>query len=80
MVDNEIILLEKDKEVKYKIILDIRDIDGKNFIVYTKDDKNCFVSIYTTTKNGKLKLSPVKEDKDYDFVLEILNSLQSKGE
>ena len=38
MENNEIILLENDKEVKYKVILDLEDVDGKNFIVYTKDD------------------------------------------
>ena len=32
------------------------------------------------TKTCKLKLSPVKNEKDYDFIEEILNSLQSKGE
>ena len=47
MENNEIILLENDKEVKYKVILDLEDVDGKNFIVYTKDDTNCFVSMYT---------------------------------
>ena len=80
MENNEIILLENDKEVKYKVILDLEDVDGKNFIVYTKDDTSCFVSMYTYTKTGKLKLSPVKNEKDYDFIEEVLNSLQSKGE
>ncbi len=80
MENNEIILLENDKEVKYKVILDLEDVDGKNFIVYTKDDTNCFVSMYTYTKTGKLKLSPVKNEKDYDFIEEVLNSLQTKGE
>ena len=30
MENNEIILLENDKEVKYKVILDLEDVDGKN--------------------------------------------------
>lgn len=80
MENNELILIENDKEVKYNIILDIEDLDGKNYIVYTKDNTNCFVSTYTYTKTGKLKLSEVKTNKEYNMINEILSSLQSKGE
>ena len=44
MENNEIILLENDKEVKYKVILDLEDVDGKNFIVYTKDDTKEYIT------------------------------------
>ena len=80
MENNELILIENNEEVKYKVILDITGLDNKNYIVYTKDKKNCFVSTYKYTKTGKITIKEVKTDKEYDMINDILNSLQNKGE
>ena len=66
MENNEIILLENDKEVKYKVILDLEDVDGKNFIVYTKDDTKEYITEVLVEK-----LSFVMSKKNPDKVLSL---------
>ena len=35
MENNEIILIEDGKEVSYRILFSIEDVEGKNYVVYT---------------------------------------------
>ena len=42
MENNELILVEEGQEVKYRILFSIEDVEGKNYIVYTKDEENEF--------------------------------------
>lgn len=82
MEDNIIEFEENGKTVKYDVILNLEDINGKNFIVYTKRNKKdkkdviCYASEYKIEK-GKTKLYQIKNDEDYELVNEVLNSLQN---
>lgn len=82
MEDNIIEFEENGKTVKYDVILNLEDINGKNFVVYTKSNKKdkkdviCYVSEYKIEK-GKTKLYQIKNDEDFELVNEVLNSLQN---
>ena len=84
MENNKLIIKQKNKNKEYRIILNVENVNGKNFVIYT-DDKttgdniNCYASIYEE-KNNKYKLSEIKNEKDYEFLEELLNSIQNIGE
>jgi len=87
MKDNVITLKDsKGKKHEYRILLDVEDTTKNvNYIVYTDENKNdngdvvCYASTYVLSDKGNMtKLTPVKEDDDYDFLSKILGSLESE--
>ena len=84
MENNKILILEDGEEVTYRVLLNVEDVDGKNFVVYTKDEKKendtlCYAALHEIV-DGKYKLKSIKEDKDWEFVRDLLNSLQNSEE
>lgn len=84
MENNEIKITVDGVTKTYRVILNLEDIDGKNFVIYTDDEKDedgikCYASKYVLN-NGKLKLTQITDEKDYNFVCEVLNSIQNDGE
>lgn len=83
-MENNEIKITIDGVIKtYRVILNLEDIDGKNFVIYTDDEKDedgikCYASKYVLN-NGKLKLTQITDEKDYNFVCEVLNSIQNDG-
>lgn len=83
-MENNEIKITVDGVIKtYRVILNLEDIDGKNFVIYTDDEKDedgikCYASKYVLN-NGKLKLTQITDEKDYNFVCEVLNSIQNDG-
>ena len=78
MENNEIKITVDGVTKTYRVILNLEDIDGKNFVIYTDDEKDedgikCYASKYVLN-NGKLKLTQITDEKDYNFVCEVLNS------
>lgn len=83
MENNEIKITVDGVTKTYRVILNLEDIDGKNFVIYTNDEKyedgiKCYASKYALN-NGKLKLTQITDEKDYNFVCEVLNSIQNDG-
>ena len=83
MENNEIKITVDGVTKTYRVILNLEDIDGKNFVIYTDDEKDedgikCYASKYVLN-NGKLKLTQITDEKDYKFVCEVLNSIQNDG-
>lgn len=83
MENNEIKITVDGVTKTYRVILNLEDIDGKNFVIYTDDEKDedgikCYASKYVLN-NGKLKLTQINDEKDYNFVCEVLNSIQNDG-
>ena len=83
MENNEMKITVDGVTKTYRVILNLEDIDGKNFVIYTNDEKDedgikCYASKYVLN-NGKLKLSQITDEKDYNFVCEVLNSIQNDG-
>lgn len=83
MENNEIKITIDGVTKTYRVILNLEDIDGKNFVIYTDDEKDedgikCYASKYILN-NGKLKLTQITDEKDYNFVCEVLNSIQNDG-
>lgn len=83
MENNEIKITVDGVTKTYRIILNLEDIDGKNFVIYTDDEKDedgikCYASKYVLN-NGKFKLTQITDEKDYNFVCEVLNSIQNDG-
>lgn len=83
MENNEIKITVDGVTKTYRVILNLEDIDGKNFVIYTNDEKyedgiKCYASKYVLN-NGKLKLTQITDEKDYNFVCEVLNSIQNDG-
>lgn len=83
MENNEIKITVDGITKTYRVILNLEDIDGKNFVIYTDDEKDedgikCHASKYVLN-NGKLKLTQITDEKDYNFVCEVLNSIQNDG-
>lgn len=82
MENNELVLLENDQEVVYRVLLNIEDVEGKNYVVYTKDelDKNgdiiTYVANYEEKKDG-IKLTSIKDDKEWELICDIVNSINS---
>lgn len=83
MENNEIKITVDGVTKTYRVILNLEDIDGKNFVIYTDDEKDedgikCYASKYVLN-NEKLKLTQITDEKDYNFVCEVLNSIQNDG-
>lgn len=83
MENNEIKITVDGVTKTYRVILNLEDIDEKNFVIYTDDEKDddgikCYASKYVLN-NGKLKLTQITDEKDYNFVCEVLNSIQNDG-
>lgn len=83
MENNEIKITIDGVTKTYRVILNLEDIDGKNFVIYTNDEKDedgikCYASKYVLN-NGKLKLTQITDEKDYNFICEVLNSIQNDG-
>lgn len=83
MENNEIKITVDGVTKTYRVILNLEDIDEKNFVIYTNDEKDedgikCYASKYVLN-NGKLKLTQITDEKDYNFVCEVLNSIQNDG-
>lgn len=83
MENNEIKITVDGVTKTYRVILNLEDIDGKNFVIYTDDEKDedgikCYASKYVLNI-GKLKLTQITDEKDYNFVCEVLNSIQNDG-
>ena len=83
MENNEIKITVDGVTKTYRVILNLEDIDGKNFVIYTDDEKDedgikCYASKYVLN-NGKLKLTQITDEEDYNFVCEVLNSIQNDG-
>lgn len=83
MENNELKITVDGVTKTYRVILNLEDIDGKNFVIYTDDEKDddgikCYASKYVLN-NGKLKLTQITDEKDYNFVCEVLNSIQNDG-
>ena len=84
MKENELTLIEDGQEVKYRILFSIEDVKDKNYIVYTKDEENEDGEILTyaatyekNEENGNIKLTSIKNDKEWKFIVEVLNSIQN---
>lgn len=84
MENNVLILVEEGQEVKYRILFSIEDVEGKNYIVYTKDEENekgeilTYAALYEKNEeNGNIKLTSIKNDKEWKFIVEVLNSIQN---
>lgn len=84
MEENELTLIEDGEEVKYRILFSIEDVEGKNYVVYTKDEENdngeilTYAAIYEKNEcTGNIKLSSIKNDKEWKFIVEVLNSIQN---
>ncbi len=84
MENNKLIIEEDGKEKEYRVLLNVEDVEGKNFVVYTEDEIKdgevlCYAATYTM-EGDKPKLKSIKEDKDWEFVRDLINSLQNEGE
>lgn len=83
MKDNKIVLVEEGKEVEYRVLIYVEGVNGKNYIVYTKDEKQengdliSYAGTYVENENtGNIKITSIKDDKEWELVRDILNSLQ----
>lgn len=84
MENNELILIEEGEEVKYRVLFSIEDIENKNYVVYTKDEENedgeilTYAALYEKNETtGNIKLTSIKNDKEWKFIVEVLNSIQN---
>ena len=73
MENNEIKITVDGVTKTYRVILNLEDIDEKD-----EDGIKCYASKYVLN-NGKLKLTQITDEKDYNFVCEVLNSIQNDG-
>ena len=84
MENNKIVIKQNGKEKVYRVILNVENVNSKNYVLYTDDKEvngniNCYAAIYTK-KDDKYKLSEIKNEKDYKLLSELLDSLQNIGE
>lgn len=84
MDNNELVLLEDGLEVSYRVLFSIEDVKGKNYVVYTKDEENdngeilTYAALYEKNENtGNIKLTSIKNDDEWKFIVEVLNSIQN---
>lgn len=87
MENNQITLIEDAKEVIYRVLVNIEDVEGKNYVVYTKDELNengdilSYVAEYVeNVETGNVKLISIKNDKEWEFVRDIINSITEEKE
>lgn len=81
MENNKIVVNVDGKDHTYKVLLNVEDVEGKNYCVYTEEevvDGNIitYASEYTV-ENDKYKLKNIKDDKTWEFIKDLLNSLQN---
>lgn len=84
MEDNKIVIEENGVLVEYNIVFNVEDVNGKNYVVYTKGEKEnddivSYAAEYEIV-NGKTKFKSIKDDKTWEFINELLSSLQNVGE
>ena len=86
MKDNILKLKDKSGKTKeYRIILDMENNSTNvNYVVYTEDkkDKNgsiiSYASSYVLSDKGNMtKLKPLETEEEFDFINEILSSLNN---
>lgn len=87
MENNELKLIEDGKEVIYRVLINVEDVNGKNYVVYTKDELNekgdilSYAAEYIENKEtGNIKLISIKNDKEWEFIRDILNSINNEEE
>ncbi len=85
MENNKLKLMENGEEVVYDILLNIEDVNGKNYVVYTKNeiDENKDIITYVAEyklneETGNIKLISIKDDKEWEFVKDIINSIDNE--
>jgi uncharacterized protein YrzB (UPF0473 family) len=87
MENNKIVLTVNGEDVEYRVLLNIEDVNGKNYVVYTNDeikengDVLSYVAEYVENKDtGNVKLISIKDDKEWEFIRDIVNSIQNEEE
>lgn len=85
MENNKLVLTVNDEEITYDILLNIEDVNGKNYVVYTNNEKNdngdviTYVAEYKlNSETGNIKLISIKDDKEWEFVRDIINSIDNE--
>lgn len=85
MENNKLVLTEDGKEVEYRVLINVVDMEGKNYVVYTKDEKRengdilTYAAEYVENKEtGNIRLISIKNDKTWEFIREIINSVQGE--
>lgn len=83
-MENKLVVEIDGKEKEYRVILNVEDVEGKNYVIYTEDEmKDKDIIAYAAEYemiNGKPKLKSIKDDKTWEFIRDLLNSLQNIGE
>ena len=86
MKDNFITLKDRNgKKKDYRILLDVEDTSSKvNYILYTEDKKNkdgsviAYASSYVLSNKGNMtKLKALTTEEEFDFLNNILSSLNN---
>ena len=81
---NKLIIDKDDKTEEYNILFKVEtDNKGKNYIVYTKGEKNQDGEVIAYAANyefldGKQKLSPIEDDYTLEFLDSVLIQVQNK--
>lgn len=82
---NKLVLTIDGKEEEYRVLINVVDMEGKNYIVYTKDEKRengdilTYAAEYVENKEtGNIRLISIKNDKTWEFIREIINSVQGE--
>jgi len=85
MKNNYITLKDKKGNKKeYRILLNIEETTNNvNYVIYTDDSKNsngevkAYASTYVLSEKGNMtKLKPVEMKEEFDFIEQILSSLE----
>lgn len=87
MENNKLVFVEDNEEKEYRVLLNVENANGKNYVVYTDDEVNENGEIITYAANyeeneetGSIKLSSIKDDKDWEFIKDIVNSIDKEEE
>lgn len=87
MENNRLVLTIDGKDIEYRILINVVDMEGKNYVVYTNDEVTekgdilTYAAEYIENKEtGNIKLISIKNDKTWEFIREILNSVQGEEE
>ena len=87
MKANYLVLKDKNgKKKNCRILLDIEDTNkGVNYVVYTDETRNedgsvkAYACTYVLSEKGNMtKLKPVQTEEEYDFLDDLLKSLEDK--
>ena len=85
MKDNKLVLIEDGEKQEYRVLLNVEDLEGKSYVLYTKDEVNdkgeviSYAAEYIENKEtGNVKLISIKDDKVWEYIKEIMNSVQDK--